>query len=152
MERLKFQAVHAQDVAAAFAAAAVRPVRGAFNVAAEPPVDAAMLARVFSARQVGVPAAMLRALVATSWRLHLQPTPAEWLDLGLGVPVMDTARARTELGWAPRHDAESALRELIVGMRSGAGADTPPMSPLEPPARRVLTAMRALVVGPGRNG
>jgi hypothetical protein len=48
--------------------------------------------------------------------------------MGLAVPVMDTRRAREELGWAPRHDAAAALRELLDGMRDRAGAETPPLA------------------------
>jgi len=41
---LRFQVVHAEDVGEAYRLAVVRPVRGAFNIAAEPVVDARLLA------------------------------------------------------------------------------------------------------------
>jgi nucleoside-diphosphate-sugar epimerase len=47
--------------------------------------------------------------------------------MALAVPVMDTTRARTELGWAPTHDAGATLLELLDGMREGADDDTPPL-------------------------
>ncbi|MBA3300988.1 MAG: NAD-dependent epimerase, partial [Thermoleophilaceae bacterium] len=63
------------------------------------------------------------------WKLRLQPTPPGWLDLALGVPIMDTGRIREELGWEPRKSAEEALLELLEGLRDGAGAPTPPLDP-----------------------
>jgi UDP-glucose 4-epimerase len=44
------------------------------------------------------------------------------------VPVMDTRRAREDLGWAPRTSATDALLELLDGMRASAGLDTPPLA------------------------
>jgi len=40
---------------------------------------------------------------------------------------MDSTRARRELDWAPRHDAGSALLELLDGLREGSGGQTPPL-------------------------
>ena len=62
-----------------------------------------------------------------SWRLRLQPTEPSWLDMALGVPLMDTARARSELGWRPRYRSDEALVDLLHGMRDGAAYDTPPL-------------------------
>lgn len=126
---LAIQAVHASDVAAAFVAAATRDVRGAFNVATEPVLDPTTLAQALHARQVPVPRALLRAVVDLSWRLRLQPTDPGWLDLATLGPLMDTTRARTELGWAPAVDATDALVEVLRGMGRGAGADTPVLRP-----------------------
>ena len=42
---------------------------------------------------------------------------------------MDVTRARTELGWSPRHSALDAIREFLDGLRQGAGMDTPPLAP-----------------------
>jgi UDP-glucose 4-epimerase len=128
--RLVFQAVHADDVADAYRRViAERDVRGAFNVAADPVLDPDELGRLLGARPVPVPARVLRAAADLTWRLRLQPTPPGWLDLGLGVPVMDTTRARVELGWEPRRTSGEALLELIDGMRAGAGGPTPPLDP-----------------------
>jgi nucleoside-diphosphate-sugar epimerase len=128
IERLRIQAVHADDVADAYARAiAERDVRGAFNVAAEPVLDPQTLGEILGARPVGMPASVVRAATDLAWRLRLQPTPPGWLDLALGVPLMDTTRARTELGWEPQHDAGQALAELLDGLRRGAGGDTPPL-------------------------
>jgi hypothetical protein len=48
--------------------------------------------------------------------------------MAMSVPVMDTSRARRELGWEPEHSADEALLDLLEGLRSGAGLDTPPLS------------------------
>ncbi|HWH94278.1 MAG TPA: NAD-dependent epimerase/dehydratase family protein [Baekduia sp.] len=129
-DRLVFQAVHADDVAEAYRRViAERDVRGAFNIAAEPVLDADELARILHARPVPVSARALRAAADLSWRARLQPTDPGWVDLGRGVPLMDTTRARTELGWEPRHSAADALLELLDGLGHGAGADTPPLEP-----------------------
>src|SRR4051794_23019914 len=126
---LRFQAVHSLDVGEAYRLAIVRDVRGAFNVAADPPLDPERLAEILRARRVPLPAGVARAVVAAAYRLRLHPTPPGWLDLALGVPLMDTTRARVELGWTPARGADEALLDLIGGIRDSAGLDTPPLSP-----------------------
>ena len=71
----------------------------------------------------------MRAAAALTWRARLQPTPPGWLDMGLAVPVMDTSRARRELGWEAQKSAIEALSELVDGLRDGAGFPTPPLDP-----------------------
>ena len=144
--RLRFQAVHSLDVGEAYRLAVVGDVRGAFNVAADPVLDGEELGRLLGARPVTVPGGLLRAGAALTWRARLQPTPPGWVDLALGVPIMDSTRARTELGWEPRHTAGEALMELLAGLRQRAGTDTPPLHPATGgPAR-----LRELITGVGR--
>ena len=128
VERLRFQAVHSLDVGSAFALAVAGDARGAFNVAAEPILDPSELGRLLGARPVRVPASVLRKAAELSWRAHLQPTSPDWLDIALGVPLMDTSRATRELGWKPRHTSGDALLELLEGMRDSRGIETPPLS------------------------
>jgi UDP-glucose 4-epimerase len=126
--RLRFQAVHADDVAQAYCLAIVDDAaRGAYNVAAEPVLDPDRLAELLGARKVPVPAKLLRGAAAVSWRLRLQPSPEGWVDMALAVPVMRTERIRTELGWEPRHTSGDALLELLRGMREHDGGQTPPL-------------------------
>jgi nucleoside-diphosphate-sugar epimerase len=47
--------------------------------------------------------------------------------MGLSVPVMDTTRARTELGWQPARSSREAILELLDGLRGEAGEATPPL-------------------------
>jgi len=126
---LRFQAVHSLDVGDAYRLAIVGEARGAFNIAAEPVLDPPELARILGARLLPVPRSVLRSLASASWHLRLQPTPPGWLDLALGVPLLDVSRARAELGWDPKHSSEDALLELIGGIRDRAGAPTPPLDP-----------------------
>jgi UDP-glucose 4-epimerase len=72
---------------------------------------------------------VLRRAASLTWRLRLQPSPEGWLDMALGVPIMDSSRARDELGWTPRRSAGGALLELLAGMKDRSGADTPPLRP-----------------------
>jgi UDP-glucose 4-epimerase len=127
LDRLVFQAVHSYDVGEAYRLALVGDVSGAFNIAAEPVLDPGELARLFEARRLRLPARPLRMAAAASYKLRLQPSEPGWLDMGLEVPLMDVTRARELLGWSARHSATDALRDLLAGMREGAGLDTPPL-------------------------
>jgi len=125
---LRFQVVHSLDVGEAYRRALLSDVRGAFNLAAEPPLDARELAEVFSARTLRLPSAALRATAALAYRLRLSPTEPGWLDMALAVPLIDCARARAELGWQPRHAATDTLRELLGALRRGTDYPTPPLA------------------------
>jgi UDP-glucose 4-epimerase len=128
--RLVLQAVHGDDVGEAYRLAALSPAaEGAYNVVADPVLDPPTIARVLRARHVPAPARALRVLADATWRARLQPTPPGWLDMGLAVPLLDSRRAREQLGWTPRRSAVAALEELLAGMREPAGMDTPPLDP-----------------------
>lgn len=136
--RLRFQAVHSRDVGEAYRLAIVSPdAHGAFNVAADPVLDPRVLAETLGARPVPLRAGLLRMAADVSWRLRLQPSPPGWVDLAFAVPLMDTSRARAELGWTPRRTSVEALLELLGGLRDGADFPTPPLSAeTTAPARR----------------
>lgn len=121
------QLVHSHDVGEAYRLAATRDVRGAFNVAAEPELDGRRLAQALGVRAVTIPARVARAAAGLSWLLRLQPTSPDWLDLALGVPLLDCSRARDELGWQPGRDGIETIRELLQGLADKAGGRTPPL-------------------------
>ena len=127
LQGLRFQAVHSADVGEAYLRAVVGDVTGAFNIAADPPLDPERLAEVLDARTFTLPTPLVRGLADLSWRLRLQPTPPGWLDMALNVPLMSTERARKELGWEPRFNAVVAIEELMEGLRRGRGGPTPPL-------------------------
>jgi nucleoside-diphosphate-sugar epimerase len=126
--RLRFQAVHSLDVGDAYRRALVADAHGAFNLAADPPLGPSELVSILHARRLPMPAALLRGGAAVTYALRLQPTEPGWVDMGLAVPLMDSSRARSELGWEPRHDARETLLELIDGIRRGAQEQTPPLA------------------------
>lgn len=129
VDRLCFQAVHSRDVGHAYRRAVVGEARGAFNIAAEPVIGPQELGQVLRARPLGLPPRVLRAAAHLSWRLHLQPADAGWIDLALGVPLMDCGRAARELGWMPTTSSLDALAELLQGIREARGGPTPPLDP-----------------------
>jgi hypothetical protein len=67
--------------------------------------------------------------------------------MALSLPIMDTTRARTELGWTPQYSAGDTLLDLLRGLREGAGLDTPPLSPKTSGPLRI----RELLTGVGRS-
>ncbi|MFD5425137.1 NAD-dependent epimerase/dehydratase family protein [Streptomyces sp. NPDC127084] len=125
---LTFQALHTDDAAAAYVAAVVRPVKGPFNLAADPPIDAAELAGILEARTLKVPVPPVRAALSAAWRLRLVPASPDLFDAVLRLPLMDTSRARGDLGWLPAHTSVAAIREFLDGLRSHAGMDTAPLA------------------------
>lgn len=126
---LRVQALHSADAGQAYRLAVVSDARGAFNLAADPPLDGATVAAALDARAVPVRPGLVRAAAAVSWHLRLQPTSPDWVDLALQVPLLDCTRARRELGWVPTRTATESLRELLDGIADRAGIDTPPLLP-----------------------
>lgn len=149
---VRFQAVHTDDVATAYRAAVLSDVHGAFNVAADPVLDLHAVADLLGARHLPVPRRALRPLAAASWRLRLHPVSPGWVDLAIHSPVMDTGRARRELGWRPAHSAEEALLELLRAIAAGRGGETPTLRPDRRSSRRgeLLTGQGAEYSRDGR--
>lgn len=149
---LIIQAVHAHDLAAAYVSGVTEPVHGAFNIAAEPVLDADTIGAALQARPVPVPQAVLRGLVDGAWRLRLIPTDPGWLDLATQTPLMDTGRARQELHWTPTIPADTALRETLDAMGTGVGDATPVLRPRATGLRRLAQFAQGLTPGAGKTG
>jgi len=142
--RLAIPMVHADDVADAVARVLDARAPGAFNLSATPAVTADLIAVALGARVVHVPSAVIRAAVSTSWHARLQPLDPGWIDMAFAVPLLDTSRAESELGWSPSYDAVAVLDETIMGMRDGASGGSAVLRP-----RTVATALaRAARKGP----
>ena len=124
---MRFQALHSYDAGEAYRLAVVGDAHGAFNIAADPILDPHELAEMFGAALLPLPGSALRQLMHWTWRLRLQPSPEGWIDLLLSAPLMDTKRARTDLGWEPRFTSKQSLMELLAGLRQDCGFDTPPL-------------------------
>ena len=124
---LRFQAVHAGDVASAVVAAVERDVRGPVNLAGAGVLRRDDVARLFEARTVEVSTGVVRAALAGGFHGRLAPVPPELYDAFVRLPVMATGRAESELGWVPRHSGADAVAAFLSGARMRAGSDMPPL-------------------------
>ncbi|MFK4144744.1 SDR family oxidoreductase [Streptomyces sp. NPDC004065] len=124
---LRVQVLHTDDGARAYQLALRHEVRGAFNLAADPPLDARVLSEMLDAKPVRLPRGAVRSAIAAAWGLHLLPASPHLFDAVLRLPLLDCTRARTELGWTPDRTATEVLQELLEGLRQGEGADTEPL-------------------------
>jgi nucleoside-diphosphate-sugar epimerase len=112
------QLVHHDDVAAALAAAVEgKGEPGAYNLAGDGQIVIADIARALGWRTVRVPRPALGVGTAVAGRLSFINPQLEWAT-ALTTPVlMDTSKAREELGWAPRFDAGETLLQTAVSAR-----------------------------------
>lgn len=107
------QLVHHDDVAEAIAlAAAGTGPPGAYNIAADGVLSMSDVADALGARPVRVPKVTVTAASEVISRLPFVPSTLEWLHIGRTSVVMDTGRARSELGWSPRYTAADTLSAL----------------------------------------
>jgi nucleoside-diphosphate-sugar epimerase len=111
------QLIHEADVGSALLAC-VRAdgPPGAYNIAAEDLLTAADVARELGFHPVSLPSAALYRAASAAARLSSLPglpPAAQWIEAISHPAVMDTTKARRELGWAPRHSARQALRETL---------------------------------------
>jgi UDP-glucose 4-epimerase len=112
------QLVHHDDVARALAAAICgEGPPGAYNLAGEGVVGLGDVAHAIGWRSVSVPRPAVGLGAAAARRLTFASSQLEWAT-ALDAPVlMDTTKARRELGWKPRHDALETLRETADSAR-----------------------------------
>jgi UDP-glucose 4-epimerase len=107
------QLVHHDDVATAIALAATAPVPpGAYNIAGNGEVAIADVAEALGGRPVRVPATAASAASAAVSRLPFLPSVLEWLHVARTSVVMDTRKAKRELGWRPTHSSAETLAAL----------------------------------------
>jgi nucleoside-diphosphate-sugar epimerase len=127
--------VHADDVAQALLRIVDQRASGAFNLATDPALDADGLAEALGSLRVPTPAFLLRPALGVAHRAHLVPTEPGWLDLALGVPLLEWAKARTVLGWTPRRRGPDVLREFVAALGRGEGSVSPLLQPAGGPVR-----------------
>jgi nucleoside-diphosphate-sugar epimerase len=125
---VSFQAVHADDVAAALRMILERRAEGPYNVAAPPVLDRAALAEVFGGIGPPLPFGAIRAVTAATWRARLQPTGPGWLDMAAQAPTLDTTRLQT-LGWHPTRDGREVLARFVDALGRGEGHPGPLLYP-----------------------
>lgn len=115
------QLVHHDDVASAIALAVTTTSAppGAYNIAADGVLSMSAVGDALGARPVKVPHT---AAVATSEliaRLPFVPSSLEWLHAGRTSVVMDTTKAKSQLGWTPKYTAAETLSALARTLDSG---------------------------------
>jgi UDP-glucose 4-epimerase len=114
-----FQLVHHDDVATAMRAAVLgRGEPGVFNLAAPGTMTMSDLAKALGWYSVPVPDLALGAAAELVARLPFVPAEAQWIESLRHPVLMDTARARKQLGWRPRHDAAETLVAMVEAARS----------------------------------
>ncbi|WP_375478598.1 NAD-dependent epimerase/dehydratase family protein [uncultured Jatrophihabitans sp.] len=110
------QLVHHDDVADAIALAATGAgAPGAYNLAADGTISLTDVAHATGTRSLRVPAATATAASALLARLPLVPAAAEWIHVARTPVLMDTRRARAQLGWRPAHSSADTLAAMVAG-------------------------------------
>jgi nucleoside-diphosphate-sugar epimerase len=115
-----FQLVHHDDVAQALKAAVLgRGKPGVYNLAGPGQLTMSQLADELGWYSIPVPELAVDALAEIVARLSFLPAEAQWINALREPVIMDTAKARKELRWRPRHDALQTVRETITATRLG---------------------------------
>ena len=114
---MPLQVVHEDDLGQALlrcVLAAGPP--GAYNIAADGILTTADVAREFGLIPLPVPAGPARLAARAVAALPFLPPAAQWVEAASHPAIMDTSKAKRDLGWTPRFTALEALRDTI---RSG---------------------------------
>jgi nucleoside-diphosphate-sugar epimerase len=118
-----FQLVHHDDVALALRAAVLgRGAPGVYNLAGPGEVTMRDLADALGYYTVPVPELAVDATAEVIARLPFLPDEASWIEAARIPVVMDTAKARSQLGWRPRHDSLATLKATVEAHREDLSA------------------------------
>jgi nucleoside-diphosphate-sugar epimerase len=118
-----FQLVHHDDVATALRAAVLgRGTPGVYNLAGPGEVTMRDLADALGYYTIPVPELAVDATAEVISRLPFMPDEASWIEAARIPVLMDTAKARKQLQWRPRHDALDTLRATVEAHREDLSA------------------------------
>jgi nucleoside-diphosphate-sugar epimerase len=114
--RLPIQLIHEDDVAEAFMLCILGAgTPGAYNIAADGTVTTEEIARELGFAPLPVPAAPVQKAARLAAAIPFGPPLAEWAEAASHPAIMDTSKAKRELGWSPRYSALGALRVTLSG-------------------------------------
>jgi nucleoside-diphosphate-sugar epimerase len=112
---LPLQVVHEDDVGAALLLCTVAAgPPGAYNIAADGIVTAADVTRLFGFLPLALPPVVGQVAARLGARLPLLPPALQWVEAAAHPAIMDTSRAKAQLGWTPAHTALDALQDTLV--------------------------------------
>lgn len=113
------QLVHHDDVASAVCSAVLgRGAPGIYNLAADETLTSGDLADALGWRSVPVPSLAVDGANRLVAGAPMMPARVGWMNAFTVPVVMDTSRARVELGWTPEHGARATLDETVESARS----------------------------------
>jgi nucleoside-diphosphate-sugar epimerase len=108
------QLVHEEDVGRALRLCIVAAgPPGAYNIAGDGVLTAGDVVREFGGIPLRMPAGPSQAAARALSRLPFLPPAAEWVEAASRPALMDTTKAREELGWEPRYSGLEALRDTL---------------------------------------
>ncbi|SFU01767.1 Nucleoside-diphosphate-sugar epimerase [Geodermatophilus amargosae] len=111
---LPLQFIHEDDVGQALVQCIVAAgPPGAYNIAGDGVLTAADVAREYGAIPLPLPAAPAQLAARAVSRLPFLPPVAEWVEAASHPAIMDTTKAKRELGWQPRYTGLEALRATL---------------------------------------
>jgi nucleoside-diphosphate-sugar epimerase len=112
---LPLQLVHEEDVGQALLQCVVAAgPPGAYNIAGPGVLRVEDLARELGLTPLPLPARLTQTAARLAARLPRLPTLAEWVEAAAHPAIMDTMRARDELGWKPRYTGLEAFRDTLA--------------------------------------
>jgi nucleoside-diphosphate-sugar epimerase len=112
---LPVQLVHEDDVGQALLQCVVAAgPAGAYNIAGDGVLSVLDIARELGFVPWPVPARPVHAAARAVARVPFLPAMAEWVEAFSHPAVMDTSRAKAELGWQPQFTGREALRETLL--------------------------------------
>jgi nucleoside-diphosphate-sugar epimerase len=115
---LPVQLVHEEDVGQALLRCVVAAgPPGAYNIAADGILTVADLARELGMFPLAVPAGPVLAAARAVAAVPFLPPLAQWVEAASHPAIMDTTRAKQDLGWTPRYTALETLRDTLAGHR-----------------------------------
>jgi UDP-glucose 4-epimerase len=116
---VRFQLVHEDDVASAFAAG-VRGIGepGPYNLAAGGTLTMSDVADALGWYSVPVPKPLVEATAEVATRLPFMPDTVAWIHSVKKPVLMKTDRAKKLLRWKPKHTARATLKETADAQRA----------------------------------
>lgn len=115
---VRLQLVDADDVADALVAGVLGSgPAGTYNLAGEGDFGMRDLARELGWRTLPIPSFAIGVTSEAVKRIPGLPAKTAWIHALRTPVILDTARARDQLGWNPRYDAAAALTRTVEGAR-----------------------------------
>ncbi len=109
------QLVHEDDVGRALQLCIVGAgPPGAYNIAGDGVLTLADVARELGALPLRFPPAPAQRAARAAARLPFLPPVAEWVEAAAQPVILDTTRAKEQLGWRPRYTGLEALRDTLA--------------------------------------